>query len=169
MILVVNGIIFYVGWFACVLGAVGGYSWLSWALVAPAIALHVWWTQNPRELVLIGKVVLAGGLIETTYLYFGMISYASPNFFPIAPWWMLALYALFATSLNGSLKWLNYSPALASLLGGVGGVLSYVWGEKLGAVVYLWPHWLVWSVFFVVWGALTPLCLRWAQETRPQD
>jgi hypothetical protein len=50
------------------------------------------------------------------------------------PTWMVGLWGLFATTLSSSLRWLQGRWLAASLVGAVGGALSYGAGAKLGAL-----------------------------------
>jgi hypothetical protein len=52
----------------------------------------------------------------------------------IAPYWILAMWALFSTTLNLSMGWLKSSRLLASFMGAVFGPLSYLAGRRLGAI-----------------------------------
>jgi hypothetical protein len=53
----------------------------------------------------------------------------------VAPYWILAMWALFSTTLNLSMGWLKNSLVLASVMGAIFGPLSYVAGQRLGAIV----------------------------------
>jgi hypothetical protein len=70
---------------------------------------------------------------------------------------------LFATTLNLSLGWLKGRPALAALLGAVGGPLAYFAGHRLGGIelpdpaVALLVQGLGWSVLMPL---LTSLATR---------
>ena len=51
-----------------------------------------------------------------------------------APYWMVALWGAFATTLNHSLRWLTRRPVFAALFGAVGGPIAYSAGVQLGAL-----------------------------------
>ena len=51
-----------------------------------------------------------------------------------APYWIVAMWLLFATTLNVSLRWLRARACAAALFGAIGGPISYVAGAQLGAV-----------------------------------
>jgi hypothetical protein len=53
----------------------------------------------------------------------------------IAPHWIVAMWALFATQLNVSMRWLKDHLYLALLFGAIGGPLSFMAGARLDAVV----------------------------------
>ena len=50
------------------------------------------------------------------------------------PVWILVLWAAFGTTLNGCLGWLRQKLALAAILGGLLGPLSWYGGVRLGAL-----------------------------------
>jgi hypothetical protein len=127
--------LFQAAWFACVLGAAHGRSGWGMGAVAAVVAL-TWAASNARgdELRLTALALLMGLAWDTALLQLRLLDYASPGPLPsLAPPWILALWALFATLLRGPLAWLQGRPLLAALLGAVGGPLSYLAAVRLGA------------------------------------
>jgi hypothetical protein len=124
-------------WFACVLGAARGNRLAGPVAVIVLTALHLrLLSRDPRrEGLLIAGAALFGFMLETAL---GAAGSLRPNGdylpFPLAPLWMTALWANFATLLDHSLRWLRKRPLLAALGGAVGGPAAYLGGERLGAV-----------------------------------
>ena len=56
--------------------------------------------------------------------------FASAGSLPIAPFWMLALWIAFATTLNHSMRWLMHRPVVAAIGGAVFGPLAYLAGRN---------------------------------------
>jgi len=81
----------------------------------------------------------------------------------LAPGWILALWALFATTLNASLRWLKGRPVLAVSLGAVVGPLSYVAGVKLGAVALVEPA-SGYAALVVEWAVAMPVLMALADR-----
>ena len=81
----------------------------------------------------------------------------------VAPHWILALWALFATTLNVSLSWLRGRWLLAAVLGAIAGPLSYWGGAKLGALVLVQPLPAV-VAMAIEWAIAMPLLMRLAQR-----
>lgn len=136
MNLVLNVVLFQAGWFACVLGAANG---LPWAGALAAMAIVGWHlaraVQPKRELALVAAAALAGAAFETVLVQTGWLRFDSGVLLEgAAPYWMVALWALFATTLNVSLRSLRAHPALSAVLGAVGGPAAYYAGAQLGAV-----------------------------------
>lgn len=127
--------LFQAAWFACVLGAAHGRS--GWGVLAVAVVVALTWAASDArgdELRLTALALLMGLAWDTALLQLGLLVYASPGPVPaLAPPWILALWALFATLLRGPLAWLQDRPLLAAVLGAAGGPLSYLAAVRLGA------------------------------------
>jgi hypothetical protein len=131
-----NFAVFYAGWFACVLGAAHGRPWLGTLAVLTAGALHLALARRPGiELRLLLAALAIGTAWDSALLGLGITGYDTGLFAPgLAPHWIMALWVLFATTLNVSLAWLKSRWLLAAAFGGVGGALSFFAGYRLGAV-----------------------------------
>ena len=153
MKLALNFILFQLGWFSCVLGAANGLFWLGPLVVLAVVMIHLVLALRPAaELYLALGAVALGLLTDSLLLATGWLTYAGPGLFGVlAPYWIVSMWALFATTLNVSLRWLRNRPALTVLMGLIGGPLSYLGGEKLGAMVFVAPV-----------PALVALGLAWA-------
>lgn len=100
------------------------------------VVLHLAYAFDPlTELKLILAAAGIGIILDPTLAFAGLIAFASGTLFDgLAAHWMVALWMVFAITLNVSLRWLKERPMVAVVLGGVGGPIAYVAGEKLGAV-----------------------------------
>lgn len=97
-----------------------------------------------------------GFIQEMIFIHFKILAYPEEGSFP--PFWILALYPLFALTLNSSLAFLNKNLALTFFLGGIGALFSYLSGQRFGSVQLFLP--LAYLVIFVFWGGfLTVLIL----------
>ncbi|MDZ7825201.1 MAG: DUF2878 domain-containing protein [Gammaproteobacteria bacterium] len=134
--MIINFLAFQAGWFAWCPGGASGWPWLGVGVVAVVIALHVF--QSPeasRELRLVAAAAVIGTAWDSTLAATGLLIYPSGQLASmLAPVWIVALWMGFATCLNVSLRWLKGRRALAMLLGGVAGPLSFWAGSRLGAV-----------------------------------
>jgi hypothetical protein len=162
---IINFINFQLGWFACALGAAAGWPWAGVAVVFAIVAWHLSRVIEPRrELTLILAAAGIGALWDSTLAALDWIQY--PNGILIdgtAPVWMIALWMLFATTLNVSLAWLKPRLLLAVAFGAVGGPLAYLGGAKLGALVFV--HETPALVALALgWGVLTPVLLLLARR-----
>ncbi len=164
--LLANVLLFQAGWFACVLGAANGAAWLGPAVAAAAVGWHLARAAAPRpEAALIGVAALAGLAFETALVHSGWLHFdpAGMPFEALAPFWMVALWALFATTLNVSLRALHGRWRVAALLGAVGGPLAYAGGARLGALEWV-DATAALAAIGIGWAVLTPLLLLAARR-----
>ncbi|NBR12452.1 MAG: DUF2878 domain-containing protein, partial [Alphaproteobacteria bacterium] len=79
------------------------------------------------------------------------------------PLWILALWLAFATLPDGALSWLEGRTILQIIFGAVGGPLSYLAGEKLGAAELHGSFAYAMAVLAFAWAVATPLCFRFVK------
>ena len=163
--LVVNFILFQIGWFACVIGAAKQMPWLG---VATVLAIVIWHLtqakQAKKELQLLIIALVIGGTFDQIMLNHQLITYQAHGWSSmLVPVWILALWAEFVTVLNVSLRWMKGRWLVAVLFGAIGGPLAYMGAEKLGAVTL--NHLPISYVALSVgWACLTPLLLKLSQK-----
>ena len=135
----VNIVAFQTGWFACVLGAANDRPWTGLLVTGLVVGLHLALAARPgQEVRLIFLTLLTGLVFDSLLVNSGWLHYAEGNQLAgVAPYWILALWALFATTLNVSMGWLKNRLVLAVFLGAVFGPLSYLAGQRLGAVEFV--------------------------------
>lgn len=150
-----NAVLFQCGWFACVLG--GDSRWL---IVGFAVLLiHVLWTSSwAREGQVILSVALLGTVVDTSLRTFGVIHFSFPG--PLIPFWLIMLWALLATTLRHCLAWSAQPWWRASLLGAIGGPLSYYAGSQLAGVSFGYGTAPTLAGLALLWALLFPL-LHW--------
>jgi Protein of unknown function (DUF2878) len=158
MAVAANFIAFQIGWFACVLGAAHGYA-PEGALVALAIVgAYVALAAHPgRELALVAAAAATGAAADSLLASSGWLRYdAGVLVEGTAPYWIVAMWALFAITLNVSMRPLRGRLWLGALLGLVGGPAAYYAGANLGALtlVQLVP---ALAALAAVWALATPL------------
>ena len=132
----INFVAFQIGWFSCVISAAKGSPWVGLLVVILAVGLHLRTTERLRdELRLLVLAVVMGLGFDSLLVAFGWVRYPSGMLISgIAPYWILAMWALFSTTLNVSMGWLKNKLLLASVMGAVFGPLSYLAGQRLGAI-----------------------------------
>ena len=158
----VDFILFQIGWFGCVLNAPARP--LTGAAIALLMVVVALWRRRDRrgELLLLSLAALTGTLCDSLFVMSSRLQYTGTRFPPLPPLWDIALWALFATTLNGALGWLQQRMMLAALLGAVAGPLAYVAAARLGAVQLGAPSSTL-PLLAVAWGLLTPLLLGLAR------
>ena len=158
--MVVNFFLFQVGWFSCVLGAAHGVPWIGTAAVAGVVTWHLANAAHAaQEAKLIAIALLIGALWDSLLIGLGWVAYPAGTLVAgAAPHWILALWALFATALNVSMRWLKQRLLYAMMLGAICGPLSY-WGAlRLGAVQFIEPLRIV-IALALGWGLIMPILM----------
>ena len=132
-----NFILFQVGWFSCVIGGANqGYAWTGVAVVTMVLAVHLARANDiGNELMLIVITMLLGTAWDSGLILAGLLSFENGTVVSgLAPYWLIAMWALFATTLNVSMKWMKHKYLIAALFGAAGGPIAYYAGHRLGAV-----------------------------------
>lgn len=151
--LILNALLFQLGWFACVFGA--SYPWLLAVALTFLLAHFLWVARWRAEGRLVASVMLFGCALDSFLLNLGVFDFGSDG--RLLPAWLALLWALFATTLNHCLAWTARPWWLGSLLGAVAGPLSYLGGAKLAGVglpLGLWPTMLMLSL---IWAGVMPV------------
>ncbi|PPD56498.1 MAG: hypothetical protein CTY10_03915 [Methylotenera sp.] len=168
--LVINFVLFQIGWFACVIGAAKQMPWLGAAVVIAIIIWHLTQAkQAKKELQLLFITLVIGGTFDQIMLNHELISYQAHGWSnSIVPVWILALWAEFVTVLNVSLRWMKELKTqvrwlVSILFGAIGGPLAYMGAEKLGAVT-LNNLPISYIALGVGWAILTPLLLKLSEK-----
>ena len=160
-----NILAFQIGWFACVLGGAHDLPWVGTGIALVIVAWHLTRAARPKqELLLVLSAAAIGALFDTLLVWLGWFTYSSGTLIAgTAPHWMVALWMLFATTLNLSLAWLKRRLFVAALFGAIGGPLAYLGGEKLGALNFASPTAGL-IALAIGWALLTPLLAMIAQR-----
>jgi len=156
-----NFAMFYLGWFACVVGAAGGRFWLGPAVVAVLLLVHLSLvSERRREIRLILVIGLFGFAVDTVQVSAGLYAFTHTGAAPwLCPLWMVALWMIFATTLNASMAWLAGRYGLAAALGALFGPLSYLAGARLGAIELSANPLLSLGGIALVWALAMPTLL----------
>ena len=160
-----NFAMFYVGWFACVMGAGHGKLWFGPSVVVALVLIHLLLTAAPvqegRLILLIG---IFGFAVDTLQASAGLYAFARTSAAPwLCPLWMVALWMIFATTLNASMSWLAGRHRLAAVLGAICGPVSYMAGARLGAIEFPAHAGLSLVGIAVVWACVMP-SLLWLRD-----
>jgi Protein of unknown function (DUF2878) len=159
--IVINAVAFQLGWFACVLGGANQLPWLGTLVVALIVAWHLGQAQRPgREFILLATAGVLGALWDSLLVAAGWLDYPSGTLLAAtAPHWIVAMWVLFASTLNVSLRWLRGHWMMAALLGAVAGPLAYYAGAGLGGVLVAAPL-FAFTALAMGWAAFVPLLIR---------
>ncbi len=160
-----NFVLFQLGWFACVWGAAAHQ--VFWPVLATAayIGFHIWRSDSPKlEARLIIKATLFGVSADSLIMYLGLLDFQNEWPSPyLSPAWMWVLWALVASTINGSLSWLRTKPILGVVLGALCGPMSYEAGIRMGAGTWGAGSQVMGLIALgVIWGVAIPLLFYWA-------
>ena len=148
--LILNAVLFQVGWFACIFGA--RHPWLLAVALACLVAHFLWVASWRAEGRLVASVTLFGCALDSFLLNLGVFDFVGDS--PLLPVWLALLWALFATTLNHSLAWSARPWWLSSLLGALAGPLSYLAGARLADVGLPLGQWPTLLLLSAVWAAV---------------
>jgi hypothetical protein len=140
--------------------------WLGPAFVAGALAVHCAFAPRPgRDLRLAGVLLLVGGLADALMVTVGAVDYgvAAPRLV-LVPFWILALWPLFASTFHTTLAWLQTRPLLAALLGLLGGPPGYLAADRFGALRLGAPVPVSLLLLGLAWAVVMPLGLWLARR-----
>lgn len=159
---IANFALFQAGWFACVVSSAQGYPVLGVVFVAIwTVAFSV--TQQSRPLSCISILIVAavvGYAADSVLVLAGVFAFPRPaQLGGPSPMWMVAMWVNFAATLTSSLGWLQDRYVLGSVLGAVGGPLTYYGGARFGGMTLAEP--VAWSLLAVgvEWAICMPLLL----------
>jgi hypothetical protein len=119
VILALNILLSQFGWFASVVGAANNLPWAGPAIVGLVVAWHLHVAHRPAtELQLIIVCSALGAVFDSLLVMLGWLRYPSGMLAPwLAPYWIVAMWALFATTLNISFRSATW-PAQSSAASG---------------------------------------------------
>jgi hypothetical protein len=152
-----NLVLFKLGWVACVMFAAAGKPLLSLLSVVAVVLIHLPQLAAPaKEALLLATAVLLGLVWESALVALGIVQYPGHEHAWLAPVWILAMWALFATTINHGLAWVKRYWVYAALAGGIGGPMAFYAGANLGAVTF--PNTTIALVVIGAgWAVLLPL------------
>jgi hypothetical protein len=159
-----NVVLLQAAWFVAVLGAARFGNGPAWLAACATLLWHLKMSGSPREeLKLAACITLMGVLIETLNAQLGWLQARATlaDNFP-APW-LIALWLLFAASLNVTLRWLRPYRWGAAALGAVAGPLAYAGGARLDALQLNNPTAALLSLS-LLWALALPTMLWLAQR-----
>ena len=165
MSVLLNAIAFKVAWLSTIFGGANELPMLGPLAVMIAVGLHLWFAAEPqRELTLVAITGAIGLAWDSVIVSAGWMSYPSGTFIAgLAPYWILGMWMLFATTLNVTFRWLHSRMLLAAVMGAVFGPLSYMAGSAAGAVQLNNPT-AVYITLSVSWALLMPGLLILARQ-----
>lgn len=167
---VLNISLFKAGWLAAVFSAAASVPFLGTLAIAVAVATHLARSQSRSgEIRLLAMAAAIGFTWESLLVATGIVQYDAASIIPgTAPYWIVAMWLLFATTLNVGMRWLRKSMILTAFFGAIGGPLSFLAGQKAGAVSFPDTA-LSLAVIGLGWAVFLPLLVRFASRVDQQE
>jgi hypothetical protein len=155
---ILNLAVFKVAWTIVVVSAAAGAPFIGVVAVAAAVTIHLRTCDNVESETRLLLVAAVMGLAwESILVFSGLVNYSSGNLVPgIAPYWIVAMWVLFATTINAGMRWLRRNKVLAAVAGGIGGPMGFFAGASAGAVELASPV-IALAVIGAGWAVMLPL------------
>jgi hypothetical protein len=161
---------YQVTWFAAIMGGASGHLWPGLLSGGLMLALHL--AVCDRRVAAVNRLALAtliGVVVDTTLAATGMISFTGCACVT-PPLWMVVLWPCFASLFDDLLRWVPTRPAIAVVLGLIGGPLAYVGGDALGALAFPGGQVIGLAAVGIAWAIATGLLvLVWRVRSAPKD
>ncbi|MDH5353701.1 MAG: DUF2878 domain-containing protein [Gammaproteobacteria bacterium] len=161
--IILNLLVFQVGWLVCVLGG------NIYALIYTSLAMafhHGFVLVRTSEWSVVALVTATGCLWDAFMAFSGVIKYTNTDLIGL-PIWLICLWLLFATTFHHSLRWLANHLWLAAVLAAVFGPFSYWAGSQLSSADISLP--IINSLLIIAagWSLLFPAGIYIAGKSRP--
>jgi hypothetical protein len=165
MLLIVNFVVFQIAWLFSVIGGAQQMPWLGPVSVLVAVILHLRAARKPfEEVLLILACALVGAGFDSVLVAMGWVTYKAGLVSDyLAPYWIVTMWMLFATTLNVSMRWLRGKTKLAALLGFYGGPTSYLAGQALGGIVIV-DQIAALSALAIGWAIMMPVLMSLSEN-----
>lgn len=157
---VANAGVFQLAWFACVLGGANDSSLWGAVALAGLVAFAMAGPHTARDLLAASVLAAVGFILDTAWIRLGVLDYAGAA---VAPPWIVMLWAGVGLMLNHCLSMFKARPWLGGALAGAGAPLSYMAGERFGAVAIPDP----WQLGLVGLAWLVIFCLAFYLSRDP--
>lgn len=127
-----NFIAFQILWFGCVVGGgARGELWIATLSLIPLILFVLLQPSRWLDCMLAFTATALGLSLEYLWIKLGILSFGGS---PLPPIWMGFLWFGFALTINHSMRFFRDLPIIGPLTVGLFGPITYLAGEKLGAV-----------------------------------
>ena len=156
---IINIIGFYIGWWACVLGAANDLPYFGPTVMILFLIVHYYlFMSDIQEIYLVLIIGTIGTITDSLLFLSGSFIYAGAysNEILIAPMWITAMWAGFAATVNHSMSWLKDKWLLMVICGVVFGPVAFFTGEKFGAIEFHLSALFSGLVIAIVYGISMP-------------
>jgi len=162
---VVNALIFQGLWLATAFGVAMGNPW--WGPMTFTVWASAHFIASPNlasDLRVVALYAAMGWFADGALMQAGLIQHHGASG-PLAPYWIVTLWAGVALQLNYCFRFAQDRLVLASLLGGIGVPIAYLAGERFGALnlISIWGTVGVGFIWFMALPLGLLLAKRWSR------
>lgn len=157
--LLVNALMFQLGWLLCVLfGSV-----MAIVVTAMTVAIHMQWVKDrKRESIFLMLCLGIGFLTDLLLIQAGVLTTGGL----LPPPWLSCLWVLFGTTVGYALRLFHGKLLLCIAAGGLSAPLSYYGGARLADVGLLSPTWMALMIIGAIWALVFPLLIHFYSVNR---
>lgn len=165
----VNFIQFQAVWFLCILGAAYSFEWQA-IFASFLLLVWAWFVSEDRhhDQWLIVIAVALGMVIDSSLVWFGIMSFKSEIWTGFAPIWMPFIWAALAITIQSSMSWLAGRLKLAGILGAITGPISYWAGVRMEAGVFNDFSTAI-AALSIIWLLVTPFLFYCSQRLKESN
>ena len=130
---ILNFVLFQAGWFACVFYP----NRLGAGIVVVFLVLHFTLVSQNRmtELQYVGLGTVVGSVLDGLWFHTGILDDGSGKVL-LTPPWLVAIWAIFMTTLSHSLEWISRKAWLPFVLAPLAGPFAYWSASQLGVITF---------------------------------
>lgn len=140
--------LFQLTWFGSVMGAAQGSLVVGLAGIILLFAFSAYRSTLSLDTLFVCALLPLGWLVDSVWAATGILQYSyvwiEQSLPTLAPLWILLLWAAVGLSLNHGMNLFLARPWLGALLAGGAAPMSYLGGQRLGAVEIPDPYALIW-------------------------
>ena len=163
MKIVINFMLFQVGWFVTVIGVANRSEWIAISSVFIILFVHLYMARDRlTEMFLVIAAGSMGFIADSILISTGLFSTLGKiGLQGTAPLWLVCLWMLFAITINYSLRWLKRRYVTAMVMGIIFAPLAYVAGDKFGVLSFSAEYslYFILLIIGIVWAVVTPSLL----------
>lgn len=165
MNVVLNFILFQLGWFATIFLAAGGEVLLAVVVGIVFTIVHLMLVSERRtEMRLLLPAVPFGFVVDSVLASTGAVDYVGELGPGLCAPWILTLWLLFAATFRHSFRWILGRRIAPILLGAVTAPISYAGGARFGAVTMGEPFERSVLIIALVWAVAMFLAVKYADR-----
>ncbi len=156
---------FKICWFLCACCSVWEQPYLGPIVTLLFILIHLTIVKfKSRDIQVIIIAILCGLFFDSIFSYFNLINYKGGilSYYNLAPLWILSMWAGFSLTMIYTLERIKEKYFISSLLGFVGGPLSYSAGVGIGSLDIQTNFAYVFLA--VSWAIVVPLLFRYVNS-----